>query len=136
MTDDEVVQLLREHWELHANAEDFETAHAIYHEDAVLEWPQSGERFVGKDKFRNMRENAPSLEFTTWRITGAGDHWVAENFMTVEGGEPHMTASILEFRGDKVAREIVYITQPFEASPERAALAEKFDPGTCESPST
>lgn len=128
MTDDEVVQLLREHWELHANAEDFETAHAIYHEDAVLEWPQSGERFVGKDTFRIMREHAPSLEFTTWRITGAGDHWAVENFMTVKGDEPQMTASILEFRGDKVAREIVYITQPFEAPPERAPLAKKFNP--------
>ena len=128
MTDDEIVQLLREHWEVHANAEDFEAAHAIYHEDAVLEWPQSGERFIGKDKFRMMREHAPSLAFTTWRITGAGDHWTAENFMTVEGGEPQMTASILQFRGDKVAHEVVYITQPFEAAPERAGLAERFDP--------
>jgi hypothetical protein len=128
MTDDEKLQLLREHWQVHANAEDFETAHAIYHEDAVLEWPQSGERFVGKYTFRTMREHAPRLEFTTWRITGAGDHWTAENFMSVEGGEPQMTASILEFRDDKVAHEIVYITDPFDASPERASLAERFQP--------
>lgn len=94
MIDDEVVQLLREHWEVHANANDFETAHAIYHEDAVLEWPQSGERFVGKDTLRAMREHAPRLNFTTWRITGSGAHWAAENFMTVEGGEPQMTVSI------------------------------------------
>jgi ketosteroid isomerase-like protein len=128
MTDDEIIRLLREHWEVHANAADFETAHAIYHEDAVLEWPQSGERFVGKDTFRRMRENAPSLAFTTWRITGAGEHWTAENFMSVEGGEAQMTASILQFRGDKVAHETVYITQPFEAAPEREALATRFDP--------
>ena len=128
MTDDEIAHLLREHWEVHANAEDFETAHAIYHEDAVLEWPQSGERFVGKDTFRRMRENAPNLAFRTWRITGAGDHWTAENFMSVEGGPPQMTVSILEFRDDKVAHEIVYITEPFDAAPERAALAKLFDP--------
>lgn len=128
MTDDEIARLLREHWEVHANAADFETAHAIYHEDAVLEWPQSGERFVGKDTFRRMRENAPNPVFTTWRVTGAGDHWTAENFMSVEGGEAQMTASILQLRGDKVAHEIVYITQPFEAAPERATLATRFDP--------
>lgn len=128
MTDDEILQLLRDHWEVHANAEDFETAHAIYHEDAVLEWPQSGERFVGKNTLRSMREHAPRLAFTTWRITGTGDHWAAENFMSVEDGEPQMTVSILQFRGDKVAHEIVYITEPFEAAPEREALAERFDP--------
>ena len=128
MTNDEIMQLLREHWDVHANAENFEAAHAIYHDDAVLEWPQSGERFIGKDALRTMRKHAPHLEFTTWRITGAGDHWTAENLMTVEGGEPQMTASILKFRGDKVAHETVYITQPFAAAPERAALAERFDP--------
>ena len=128
MTDHEVVQLLREHWETHANSGDFETAHAIYHEDAVLEWPQSGERFVGKATMRAMREHAPSLNFTTWRITGSGNHWAAENFMSVEGGEAQMTVSILTFRGEKVAHEIVYITEPFEAAPERAPLAERFNP--------
>lgn len=128
MTDEEIAQLLREHWEVHANAEDFDTAHAIYHEDAVLEWPQSGERFVGKDTFRTMREHAPRLEFRTWRITGSGEHWAAENVMTVDGGDPQLTANFLTFRGDKVAHEIVYITQPFEPAPERAGLAERFDP--------
>jgi ketosteroid isomerase-like protein len=59
MNDDEIVELLRQHWEQHANAEDFETAHAVYHEDAILEWPQSGERFVGKSTLRAMREHAP-----------------------------------------------------------------------------
>jgi hypothetical protein len=41
MTDHEIRQLLEEHWERHANSGDFEEAHSIYHEDAVLEWPQS-----------------------------------------------------------------------------------------------
>jgi ketosteroid isomerase-like protein len=128
MTDDEIVGLLRRHWEQHANAEDFEAAHAIYHEDAILEWPQSGERFVGKATLRAMREQAPPLKFTTCRITGAGNHWVAENLMQVAGGEPQMTANILELREGKVVREIVYITQPFEPAPEREPYAERFDP--------
>ena len=128
MTDDEIVELLRQHWEQHANAEDFETAHAIYHEDAILEWPQSGERFVGKSTLRAMREHAPPLKFTTCRITGSGDHWVAENLMAVAGGEPQMTVNILEFLGGKVARETVYITQPFAPAPEREPHAERFDP--------
>jgi hypothetical protein len=64
------LQLLQDHWEKHANADNFDEAHAIYHDDAILEWPQSGERFVGKETFRAMREGAPPLEFRTWRIIG------------------------------------------------------------------
>jgi hypothetical protein len=119
--------LLQEHWEQHANSSDFERAHAIYHDDAVLEWPQSGERFVGKATLRAMREGAPPLAFTTWRIVGHGDHWTVENLMRVAGGPPQLTINVLEFRGDKVAREIVYITDRFAAAPERAPFAEHFE---------
>ena len=30
-------------------------AHEMYHSDAVLEFPQSGERFVGVENFREWR---------------------------------------------------------------------------------
>jgi hypothetical protein len=127
MTDDDIRQLLQEHWELHANSADFHEAHAIYHDDAVLEWPQSGERFIGKQTFREMRQGAPPLEFKTWRIVGGGNVWTAENLMSVAGGESQLTVNILEFRDAKVAREIVYITQRFDASPDRARWAERFE---------
>lgn len=68
MRDEEFRHLAEEHWERHANSNDFDQAHSIYHEDAVLEWPQSGERFVGKETFRAMRDGAPRLKFMTWRI--------------------------------------------------------------------
>lgn len=127
MTDGEKRQLLQDHWEKHANSADFEEAHAIYHDDAVLEWPQSGERFVGKDTFRAMRQGAPPLEFKTWRILGEGSIWTAENLMRVADGEAQLTVNILEFRGDKVAREIVYITQRFDAAPDRGQWVERFE---------
>jgi hypothetical protein len=85
MNDHERRRLLEEHWERHANAGEFDSAHEIDHDDAVLEWPQSGERFVGRDTLRAMRQGAPPLEVTTWRIVGAGDLWVAENLMSVDG---------------------------------------------------
>jgi hypothetical protein len=56
-----------------------------------------------------------------------GDFWTAENLMSVAGGDPQLTVNILEFRDGKVAREIVYITQPFDASPDRARWAERFE---------
>ena len=128
MLDDEGKrQLLQSHWERHANQADFAAAHAIYHDDVVLEWPQSGERFVGKETLRSMREGAPPLKFTTWRIVGGGDVWTAENLMSVAGSVPQLTINVLTFRGDKVAHEIVYITQRFEAAPERAPFAQRFE---------
>lgn len=127
MSNDEIRQMLEQHWEMHANSADFEAAHAIYHDDAVLEWPQSRERFIGKETFRAMREGAPPLEFKTWRIVGEGNVWTAENLMSVAGGEPQLTVNVLELRDGKVAREIVYITEPFDASPERARRAERFE---------
>ena len=75
-----------------------------------------------------MREGAPPLSFKTWRISGAGNHWAAENLMTVAGGQPQMTVNLLEFRDGKVVREIVYISETFDAAPERAPFAERFDP--------
>ncbi len=38
----------------HARA-DPDFAHEMYHDDAVLEFPQSGERFVGVENFREWR---------------------------------------------------------------------------------
>ena len=49
------------------------------HDDAVLEFPQSGERFEGVDNFREWREQYPAqVEFRLRRITGSGDVWVGE----------------------------------------------------------
>jgi hypothetical protein len=127
MNDHERRRLLEEHWERHANAGEFDSAHEIYHDDAVLEWPQSGERFVGRDTLRAMRQGAPPLKFTTWRIVGAGDLWVAENLMSVDGSEPRMCINVVEFRGDKVAREVVYITERVAAAEDRSHLAERFE---------
>lgn len=128
MTDAEIRSLLMEHWEEHANEADFEAAYSIYHDDAVLEWPQSVSGVVEKNTFRAMRQYAPRLEFKTWRIVRSGNYWTAENLMKLEDQDPQFTVSILEFREDKVAREIVYITEPFEAAPERSKWAERFEP--------
>jgi hypothetical protein len=111
---------LRRHWEYEATDKDI--SHEIYHDDAVLEFPQSQERFVGKENFIAWRKIYPaSLEFRIRRIRGRGDFWVAENSIRYDGGPWNYTCSILEFRGDKVARETIYITQEWEAPDWRAA---------------
>lgn len=110
---------LRRHWEYAAT--DQEIAHELYHDDAVLEFPQSQERFEGKESFKAWRSIYPgALEFKIRRLRGQGSFWVAENSISYNGGPWNFTCSILEFRGDKVARETIYITQGWEAPEWRA----------------
>jgi len=117
---------LDQHWAA-SDANDFETEHQIYHEDAVLEYPQSGERTRGRRNIQGQRASQPSKKrFTVRRIIGAGDLWVTEFVLTYDG-KPSYTVSIMEFRGDKVARETQYFADPFAAPAGRAQWVERMD---------
>ena len=110
---------LRRHWKYAAT--DQEIAHEMYHDDAVVEFPQPQERFEGKANLIAWRKiYLASLEFEIRRIRGRGDFWIAENCMRYGGGPWNYTCNILEFRGNKVARETIYITQGWEAPEWRA----------------
>ena len=66
-------------------------SHAMYHDDAVLEFPQSGERFVGVENMREWRSNYPANTAVEYReIRGRDDLWVAEISITYDGGPPHL----------------------------------------------
>ena len=113
--DQEVRAALDQHWAA-SDANDFETEHRIYHDDAVLEYPQSGERTRGRRNIQNQRASQPSQKrFAVRRIIGSGDLWVTEFILTYDG-KPSYTVSIMEFRDDKVARETQYFADPFVAS--------------------
>jgi hypothetical protein len=100
---------------------DHEISHEIYAEDAILEFPQSGERFEGLANFKEWRGQYPAavrLEMT--RMRGAGDIWVIEGTISYDGGPPTPTVAVLEFRGDEVIRETIYLAEPWEAPDWRA----------------
>ena len=108
---------------------DRDASHAMYHEDAILEFPQSGERFFGKRTIQEWRERYPSTtEFRLRRLTGAGAFWAAEILISYEGGAPMFGIGLYEFRDDKVAREAVYVMDGFDAAEWRAPWATRFDP--------
>src|SRR6201996_9414919 len=94
--DQESRAALDQHWAA-SDANDFETVHLIYHEDAVLEYPQSGERTRGRRNIQSQRSSQPSKKrFTIRRILGGGDLWVTEFVLTYDG-KPSYTVSIMEF---------------------------------------
>jgi ketosteroid isomerase-like protein len=124
--DQEIRAGLDQHWAA-SDANDFETEHRIYREDAVLEYPQSGERTRGRSNIQNQRASQPSKKrFTVRRIIGGGDLWVTELVIAYDG-KPSYTVSIMEFRDDKVARETQYFADPFVAPASRAQWVERMD---------
>jgi hypothetical protein len=100
---------------------DPERAHAIYHEDAVLEFPQSGERFEGVENFLEWRSNYPAnTSFDIREVRGADDVWVMELTVTYDQGPENFGVSIHEFRDGKIARETIYVAEGWEAPEWRA----------------
>jgi ketosteroid isomerase-like protein len=117
---------LDQHWAA-SDANDFETEHRIYLDDAVLEYPQSGERTRGRRNIQGQRAGQPSNKrFSIRRIIGSGELWVTEFILTYDG-KPSYTVSIMEFKGDKVARETQYFADPFVAPAFRAQWVEQMD---------
>jgi ketosteroid isomerase-like protein len=120
MLDEENLLLsLRRHWD--HEGKDYDVSHEIYHDDAVLEFPQSGERFEGVENFKTWRKQYPAaLKFHTRRITHREDLVVVENLISYDGKPWTFTVNLLEFRGDKVAHERIYIMEGWEAAEWRA----------------
>jgi ketosteroid isomerase-like protein len=126
MRDQQIRAALDEHWAA-SDASDFETEHAIYHENAVLEYPQSGERIRGRLNIQITRSKQPSKKrFAVRRILGGGDLWISEFTLTYDG-KPSYTVSIMEFSGEKVVRETQIFADPFEAAAWRAPWVERME---------
>ena len=124
--DQQIRAALHQHWAA-SDANDFETEHLIYHEDAVLEYPQSGERTRGRSNIQSQRSSQPSNKrFSIRRIIGSGELWVTEFILTYDN-KPSYTVSIMEFKGDKVARETQYFADPFVAPAFRAQWVERMN---------
>ncbi len=126
MIDQEIRAALDRHWAA-SDANDFETEHDIYLEDAVLEYPQSGERIRGRRNIQTTRTRQPNQKrFAVRRVIGSGGIWITEYVLTYDG-KPSYSVSIMEFSGAKVARETQYFAAPFEASTWRAQWVERMD---------
>jgi SnoaL-like domain len=126
MHDDDVRAALLNHWTA-SDANDFATEHQIYRTDAVLEYPQSGERIRGRHDIQASREAQPSTKrFTVRRVLGGGDLWISELVLTYDG-EPFYVVSVMEFDGGEVVHETQYFGEAFEPGPSRAQWVERID---------
>ena len=126
MSDQEIREALNRHWAA-SDSGDFATEHDIYQDDAVLDYPQSRERILGRNNIQITRTLQPNTKrFVVHRIIGSGDVWITEFVLTYDV-RPYYTVSIMEFRGLKVAHETQYFADPFEASEWRKKWVENMD---------
>jgi hypothetical protein len=108
--------------------DDIIRASEIYADDAVLEWPQGGERVRGKANIIAVRSAYPArLEFQVHRITGCQDLWVNEYTIRYDG-RPISVVGIMEFRDGKVVHERIYFGEPWEPPAWRAQWVERMEP--------
>src|ERR1700743_205888 len=125
MDENGIREALNRHWAA-SDANDFDAEHEIYREDAVLEYPQSGERIRGRRNIQASRDAQPNAKrFAIRRISGAGELWVTEYVITYDG-RPSYTVSVMEFVDGQVARETQYFGDPFEPGPSRAQWVERM----------
>jgi hypothetical protein len=104
---------------------DVDRAEELYHEDAVLEFPQSGERFEGRDRFTEWRSQYPveraDMHYRIRRVTVREDFTVVEMSASYDRGATWVHGvQLLDWRGDKVARERIYVAEVWDAPEWRA----------------
>jgi hypothetical protein len=109
-----------------SDANAFEAEHEIYREDAIFDYPQSGERICGARNIQQSRAAPPNRKrFTKRRIIGTGELWLTEYVLTYDG-RPSYTVSIMDFIDGQVAPETQYFSDPFEPGPSRAPRVERI----------
>lgn len=100
---------------------------ALFHDDAVMEWPQSGERIVGADNRRAVYGSFPRLPaISPRRLVGDGDLWVLQADLDYGDGDPYQTVFVFEMRDGRIAKETAYWTKPFPAPDWRAQWVQRM----------
>lgn len=126
INDERIRALLAEHWQASDDG-DYELEHAIYQEDAVLDYPQSGERLRGRETIKESRIRQPNEKrFKVRKITGTGNFWLTEYILSYDGA-PSFVVSLMTFENDKVVHETQYFAEAFEPGDSRRDLVEKID---------
>ncbi len=107
---------------------DVDAAAEFYQDDAVQEWPQSGERIVGRDNILAVYRNYPAeVQMALRRILGSGDVWIGETTIDYgQGDPPWNSVSIVELRDGKIARQTDYFGEPFQAPEWRSQWVERM----------
>lgn len=127
MADTETTRRLVSQFWAAMQANDRAAAAKLFADDYVLRWPQSGERIRGAVNFFAINSAYPAAgrwTFTVERLVVEGEQAVSD--VVVSDGV--VTARAITFtrvRDGRIARQVEYWPEPFEAPAWRAAWVER-----------
>lgn len=125
MQEEKIRELIDAHWKASASG-DLDEEHEIYADDAICDYPQSGERILGRANLQALRGHHPDKPsgFAVKRILGHGSLWITE-YMISYKQQSSFVVSIMEFRIYKVVHETQYFSEAFDAPAWRKHLTVK-----------
>jgi hypothetical protein len=121
MSEEENVRVLDAMWSADDPIAAMETTIA---DDCIQEWPQSGERVVGRDNIMAIIRNYPGMPTLTVRRTVSAGNLVVREMRMDYGGAIYHGISVYEFAGGKIVRETDYFAEPFDPPAWRAQWVE------------
>ncbi len=126
MQEEQIRAALKAHW-IASAAGNMDAEHNIYDEDAICDYPQSGERILGRSNLQALRSHHPAEPsgFKVRRILGQGNLWITEYTITYQEQLAY-TVSIMEFLNGKVVHETQYFADPFEAPSWRSQWVQRM----------
>jgi hypothetical protein len=109
-----------------------EEEYNVRHQDYVMEMPQSGERFRGRENMRAIQRargnqaNTPRY-LQLRRVLVKEGLWVVEAVIDYGDGRVFDVVLILELRDGKMWRDRWYFAEPFEAPEWRSQWVERME---------
>jgi SnoaL-like domain len=108
-----------------------EEEYNVRHQEYVMEMPQSGERFRGRENmraFQRARDNhaTPPRSLQLRRVLVKEGLWVVEAVIDYGDGRVFDVVLILELRDGKMWRDRWYFAESFEAPEWRAQWVERM----------
>jgi hypothetical protein len=101
-----------------------------HQEDYVMEMPQSGERFRGRENMRAFQEAyhlSPPPSLQVRRVLVKEGLWVVEGVIEYGDGRVLDFVVISELKDGKMWRDRWYFAEPFEAPEWRSQWVERMD---------
>jgi hypothetical protein len=107
-----------------------EEEYNVRHQDYVMEMPQSGERFRGRENMRAFQEAyhlSPPPSLQVRRVLVKEGLWVVEGVIEYGDGRVLDFVVISELKDGKMWRDRWYFAEPFEAPEWRSQWVERMD---------
>ena len=121
-------QILENFWET-MGTNDFHAASRLLHDDYTLEWPQSGERILGRDNFAEINISYPAegkWRFSINHVVAEGDMVVTDVSVT-DGKVLGRAITFSTIRDRKILKQIEFWPEPFDAPAWRAQWIQKME---------